>query len=358
MEPLQTVASESPQEGRPEGEQVLASPFVREQVLATTDQDLTALGDVAARIASTLVSIRGTTTQAAPSTSAAVSVGGPRRQERTADKKRAGGWQPSARLSWQQVKEIDEAVHRLAGLGVAPTHCITIMPPASIAADNKRKRFCDGKVAHIGEALKRHDQPHIGLTTFENPLDADLHANHLVFVPRGERKTIERFHNPPSVHVEAIYNLPGVVAYVTKERRRMSPDFERTINRPWQRCWPVPGKRWTLTSDARAALATSTGSIADRAVASRKPKPPSTNDNIVQVAEPVQLALALAAPVIDLCALAEEKRQAGGIPQHRLANQLGIRQPQYSNAVVRRHDTLSPWALNRLREFVADRFAA
>ncbi len=199
---------------------MLASPSVREQVLATTDQDLTSLGDVAARIAGTLVSIRGKTTQAAPPTSAAVSVGGPRKQKGTAEKKRAGGWQPSPRLSWQQVKEIDAAVHRLAGPGVAPTHCITIMPPASITADNQRKRFCVGKIAHIGEALKRHDKPHIGLTTFENPLDAHLHANHLAHVPRCERETIKRFHNPPTVHVETIYDLPGVVAYVTKERRQ------------------------------------------------------------------------------------------------------------------------------------------
>ena len=232
MEPLAAAALDPTQEGCPEAEQVLASPSLGDKAISATDQNLTSLGDVAVGIAGTLVSIRGTNTQAAPSPSAAVSVGGPRRQKRTAEKKRAGGWQPSPRLSWLQVKRIDEAVHRLAGLGVAPTHCITIMPPASIAADNKRKRFCDGKVAHIGEALKRHDQPHIGLTTFENPLDADLHANHLVFVPRGERNTIERFHSPPSVHVEAIYDLPGVVAYVTKERRRMSPRFREDNKSP------------------------------------------------------------------------------------------------------------------------------
>ncbi len=304
--------------------------------------------------------------------SAAVSVGGPRKRKRTADKKRAGGWQPSPRLSWQQVKEIDEAVHRLAGLGVAPTHCITIMPPSSIVADNKRKRFCVGKIAHIGEALERHGKPRIGLTTIEKPLDADLHANLLVFVPRGEGKTIERFHNPPSVYVEAIYDLPGVIAYVTKERQRLSPDFEKRINRPWQRCLPVPGKRWTLTGDARAALAAPEGSGAAHSNASRQamaPKaskldeirmPPamSANVNIEQRVEPVQLALALAAPVIDIFAIAEEKRRSWGIPQHQLASQLGIRQPQYSNAVVRHHDRLSAWAWTRLCEFVVDRLGA
>ena len=231
-----TVADDDPERL----EQVLASLFTSLPAIPVPDQDVTPLGEAVARIAATLSSVRGTTTQAAPSTSAAVSVGGPRKRKRAADKKHAGGWQPSPRLTWHEVKEIDEAVHRLAGLGVAPTHCITIMPPASIIADNKRKRFCVGKIAHIGEALKRHGQPHVGVTTFEHPLDADLHANLLVFVPRSERSTIERFHNPPCTHVKAIYDLPGVVAYVTKERRHMSPDFEKRIDRPWLRCKSVP----------------------------------------------------------------------------------------------------------------------
>ena len=55
---------------------------------------------------------------------------------------------------------------------------------------------------------------------------------------------------------------------------------------------------------------------------------------------------------------AEAKRQAMGMSQTAIARQLGIHQPHWSNAVVRRHDTLSPWALNRVRDFVVERQAA
>ena len=71
----------------------------------------------------------------------------------------------------------------------------------------------------------------------------------------------------------------------------------------------------------------------------------------------MQFALALVAPVIDIFAIAEAKRQAAGIPQHRLANQLGIRPSHYAN-ILRGHDPASAWVRNRLLEFVADRLVA
>ena len=71
----------------------------------------------------------------------------------------------------------------------------------------------------------------------------------------------------------------------------------------------------------------------------------------------MQLALALAAPIIDIFPIAEAKRQAAGIPQHLLANQLGIGQSHYAN-ILRGHDPASAWVRNRLREFVADRLVA
>ena len=71
-----------------------------------------------------------------------------------------------------------------------------------------------------------------------------------------------------------------------------------------------------------------------------------------------QLALPIVAPVIDIAALAEAKRKDLGIPQREAARMLGIHQPHWSNSINRRHDTLSPWARNRLREWVADRLAA
>jgi len=84
-----------------------------------------------------------------------------------------------------------------------------------------------------------------------------------------------------------------------------------------------------------------------------------SGDNVETVrAVAEQLALPMVAPVIDLAAIAEAKRKALGIPQREVARLLGIRQPHYSNSVVRRHDSLTAWGWNRVREFAADQLAA
>ncbi len=75
--------------------------------------------------------------------------------------------------------------------------------------------------------------------------------------------------------------------------------------------------------------------------------------------QPVQLAFDLRIPeLIDLFKLVEAKRISTGMSQRQAASILGIRQPHYSNSVVRGHDRLSPWHMNRAREFVAERLAA
>lgn len=76
-------------------------------------------------------------------------------------------------------------------------------------------------------------------------------------------------------------------------------------------------------------------------------------------AQPIQLELAFdLKPAPPLLKLVEEKRLALNLTQREAAQRLGIKQPAYSNAVVRQHDRLSPWALNRARAFVAERLAA
>jgi hypothetical protein len=68
--------------------------------------------------------------------------------------------------------------------------------------------------------------------------------------------------------------------------------------------------------------------------------------------EPVQLALPIAAPVIDIRSAVEAKRLAIGMSQQALAATLGLKQPGYSNAFVRRHDRPGPWLINRAVEFI------
>jgi hypothetical protein len=191
------------------------------------------------------------------------------------------------------VKAIDGTVRDLRERGVPMTHLVTIMP--SSGDSSERKRSCTCAVGHIGQALKRHGKPHVGLTIFEHPINADLHAHHLVHVHPGERQTLERFSDPPEVEVQRIRNLPHLLGYVTKQRQRLPPDFEKRIDRPWQRCRPVPGKRWTMTGDAKAVLSDAAMIV--------KPRPP--NNSAVSTAENVS-----SAPANDLGLGADCERRA------------------------------------------------
>lgn len=82
----------------------------------------------------------------------------------------------------------------------------------------------------------------------------------------------------------------------------------------------------------------------------KQPEPP---------ARPIQLALPLdLKPPPPILQLVEAQRRDLGLTQREAARMLGLKQPAYSNAIVRHHDRLSPWAMNRAREFVAGRLAA
>jgi hypothetical protein len=104
----------------------------------------------------------------------------------------------------------------------------------------------------------------LGIIVFEKSADADLHAHCLIHAPPRERATIRRFEDGPWVTVKQVYNLRGLLGYVTKQRQRLSPDFEKRINRRWQSAMPIPGPRWTLTGDAKKALASETGPTCGR----------------------------------------------------------------------------------------------
>ena len=244
-------------------EQVLTQFDDHQSEIAATDQEPRRVGDVLSGVMASLVvrasppnppilrSQRASPPQAAGERSEDRFGGQKPSKLRPANKGR-GGWPPTRWLAWDDVKEIVGIIHELTRLGFAPTHLVTIMPPEG--SDSDRKRVCTRETAHLGQALKRHGQPHIGITVFEHPPNADLHAHHLVHIPRGENATVQRRHRPPEVHVRRIRTLEAVLHYLTKERRHLSPDFEERIRRRWQRCQPVPGKKWTMTRKAKELL--------------------------------------------------------------------------------------------------------
>jgi hypothetical protein len=71
-------------------------------------------------------------------------------------------------------------------------------------------------------------------------------------------------------------------------------------------------------------------------------------------ADPTQASLfeQIDAPAIPVLELVEAKRIRQGLSQREVACMFGIKQPAYSNAVIRGHDKLGPWAMRRALEFV------
>ena len=240
-------------------DQVLTGIDSRKLQIASEHQEPTRIGDTLSSVLATIVVTRDPPDLAGrlgraskPQHHGKRNAARKFRNVRSGEKSK-GGWPSSPHLAWADVKAIDDVVHEMARRGCAPTHLVTIMPSA--ANDSSRKKECTRKIAHLGQALKRHGKPHMGVTVFERPTHADLHAHHLIHTPRGEFSTVERFHWPPRVHVQRVRKLDGIVDYLTKERRHLSPDFEARIKRRWARGQQVPGKRWTMTTQARELIA-------------------------------------------------------------------------------------------------------
>ncbi len=70
-------------------------------------------------------------------------------------------------------------------------------------------------------------------------------------------------------------------------------------------------------------------------------------------AKPVQLAFTFDAPVMDIRVRLEAARRERGLSQSQLAAVMGMKQPHYSNAVVRRRDRLGAYARRRALEWLA-----
>ena len=210
----------------------------------------------------------------------------------------------------------------------------------------------------------------------------EFHSHMVVAMPSlaGSNDLIERLHRSKQVGsrvvCKRVWYWQGLINYLSKEATSQAwygagKSFKRVKNACRDGRY-VSGDRVRVSAELERLLV-ATGNIEPRlrTYAARLPvgayeqqptltsSSPAPSSAVATTPEgsvgenPLQLAFALALPpAVDLLQLAEEKRLALGLSQRAVASIVGFRQPQWSNAVVRRHDTLSPWARNRLREFV------
>jgi hypothetical protein len=238
-------------------EQVFTSSAHRLGADGTSDQPLRPLGDIAVGVLGTLLDIRQSNTAPSKPADAArqqsgvgwlstgATAGGHQRKP-----KRAGGWPSSPSLPWEDVKRIHALAHEAERCGCRLTYLITVMPDTG--DDMGGKRQCARIVAHLGQSLKRHGKPHVGVTVYEKSAGANLHAHHLAHIPRSEIALVERLHAPPMVHARR--SAPTDIGYITKERCPLPPEFERQVTHQRKKCQRMPGKRWAATSAAVALI--------------------------------------------------------------------------------------------------------
>ncbi|MGO9768100.1 MAG: hypothetical protein ACLPSW_00815 [Roseiarcus sp.] len=117
--------------------------------------------------------------------------------------------------------------------------------------------------------------------------------------------------------------------------------------------------RETYSKFAKPSGAVITGEIQAAPVIEALPVPASPliaspiRNGQQPISTPVQLEIAFDAPVIDIRGRIEAKRLACDMTQAAVAALLGMKQPGYCNAIVRRHDPLGAWARARGLEWLA-----
>ena len=156
-----------------------------------------------------------------------------------------GGWRSSTGLTWTEVKEIHRLDFVARSARYPLNYLVSVMPETG--DDQERKRSCSRLIAHLGQHLRRHGSPHVGVTVYEKASSADLHAHHLVHIPPRKTAVLEWIRSRPEMHVRrAVESDPG---YVTKERLPLPPDCEARVCHNRRRGLRIPGKRYSGTGD-------------------------------------------------------------------------------------------------------------
>ena len=270
---------------------------------------------------------------------------------RRAPRKR--GPQPTKYLTTDEVREIDQAIHTLRSAGKPLNRMVTINAPQGVP-DAQGKRLISRELAHIGQDLKRAGHDHIDVYE-KHGASGRVHVHSLVHTPRGFEHLIEKHDEGDCGDVCVSRADHRAAAYVTKQRRRGSPDYERANKRPWRPCAEIPGKRFSISPAARAIIKAADQAKArtpahdpiERRLAAAAAPPPV----IEMVAKPVQLRLFDQLPEArdpEAPSQARAMREALGETQAGFYRGFAIKQPHAAN-FERGHDPLAKPKLRALK---------
>jgi hypothetical protein len=273
----------------------------------------------------------------------------------------------STRLTWQEVKEIDDFAHIARSAGMPLNRMVTIRAPIGVS-DADGKQSIRQIVSHIRQDFeKRNGLLLIGVVIYEkHPL---LHAHILLHVPRGNGSLIAKRHEGKDGVVHVTPADAQAVEYVTKQRQRLSPDYEGVIKRRWisSKGGQIEGPRYRYTTAAQALLARRHAPPPSIEIEVKAAPAPTQDEPILLTVPPsppttnvVQLALFDDLPEqrdgADIPDMIRATRLQAGIAQTAFAASIGIRQPHLAN-VERHHDRLSR-RTRRAARYLLERLAA
>lgn len=178
----------------------------------------------------------------------------PRRKSKRGRRRKPGkrGPKGSKCLTTAQRHDLGDVAHEAERRGWPLNILLTVRSPADLPQP-KGKRVISRVIGNFGKDLQRRGCLHVGLTTYENKRDgSDLHGHHLAHLPPACADLADRWHRPPDVHVRPADR--NAIPYLTKQRRRGSPDWEAYAGLRYQQGGRIIGPRASFTAAARQLL--------------------------------------------------------------------------------------------------------
>lgn len=277
---------------------------------------------------------------------------------------RKGGFKSTRYLTHAEFRQAKADAYAIHVAGFEWTTFVSIRPAVGLTDRQKQDRV-QRVLDRFGGALKRRGVPFICMRTYEKKRGGgSLHGHALLHVPkecfdviarladrfdRVARKVRIEEEAEIEVHARIIGQTPEdlrkAILYPLKQHEWAGPgnDGAGSARLFYQKADPIKGRRLAFSKHARAILTEYSTTLPTAFAATPEP---------IQLVEPVQLALPIDAPPVDVIALVEAKRLTLQLPQHVVAHQIGgLKQSHYANA-LRRHDRFGPWRRNRALEWL------
>lgn len=242
-------------------------------------------------------------------------------------------------LEWAQVKQVDHLAHVAKREGYELNRCITVRASKDVS-DAEGKREINRQLDRIGEGLKSRGQEWVAVWAYEK--DPYLHAHVLIYVAPGNLDLLKNRQKRSGriVHVRKADAVGP--EYITKQRRKLSPEFEARINRSWRKGAHIDGPRVGYSKAARALLNRFPLQQIREAVFERpeeSPLPPEPPRPAAQMGLPLDWVPSR--PFSD-AGLMGQFIQVFGYTQREAAKQLGYRDRSHVANIMRGHDGMSP----------------